>query len=73
MDPLFEVHMLNADGIVKARRIAELFDAFLEALSKDVPPNRHMSIVRTKLEEACFFAKKGMASDPENQNSPNSL
>jgi hypothetical protein len=26
--------------------------------------------VRTKLEEACFFAKRGLASLPENQQDP---
>jgi hypothetical protein len=31
--------------------------------------SRRLSIVKTKLEEACFFAKKAMANQKENQQS----
>lgn len=68
MHPAFQVHMLNDDGIKEAKYLAEAFDRMLGELEticgKD---SREMSIVRTKLEEACFFAKKAMASRPENQ------
>jgi hypothetical protein len=76
MDPLFEVHMLNEEGKRKARGIAYAFDALLAVLEGGIdknpalalcPPSRELSIVKTKLEEACFFAKKAMANIPENQ------
>lgn len=71
----FEVHMLNEAGKEKAQKIAEAFDTLLtdlELLCNPQRPNstinnmREMAIVRIKLEEACFFAKKAMASKPEN-------
>ena len=68
MDELFEVHRLNATGMAKAKRIAEIFTELLEELSIFCPSNqREFSIVKTKLEEAAFFAKKSMAKLPENQ------
>lgn len=64
----FEVHMLNEEGKVKARRIANTFNGALAELEDCCGvEGREMSIVRTKLEEACFFAKKAMASSPDNQ------
>jgi hypothetical protein len=67
MDPLFEVHMLNEVGKGKARNIAEDFDELLSNLIEVCGTGREMSIVKTKLEEACFFAKKAMANQTENQ------
>ena len=71
MDPAFEVHMLNAGGIEKAQKMAASFDQLLSELyelsGSAVQTHRPMAIVRTKLEEACFFAKKAMASNPANQ------
>jgi len=66
--PEFEVHMLNEVGKEKARIIASNFSAMLDGL-EDVcgSHSREMAIVRTKLEEACFFAKKAMANEEENQ------
>lgn len=64
----FAVHMLNTEGKEKAQHIAANFDALLNALeSLCGSDGREMAIVKTKLEEACFFAKKAMASNPENQ------
>jgi hypothetical protein len=67
-DPLFQVHMLNDDGKTKAADIAAAFDRLLDDLDNWCPAGREMSIVRTKLEEAAFFAKKAMANQPENQD-----
>lgn len=67
MDTAFEVHMLNETGKTKAGEIARAFDGLLVGMVVLGVKDRYLAIVRTKLEEACFFAKKGMASDPENQ------
>lgn len=61
IDSAFAVHMLTEDGKTKARRIAADFDALLKSLQDVCPNGREFAIVRTKLEEACFFAKKAMA------------
>ncbi len=66
MNKEFEVHMLNDAGSAKATEIAEAFDACLERLMRVCPPGRELALARTKLEEACFFAKKSMAGDSGN-------
>ena len=67
VDSLFQVHMLNEVGKRKAIAIAESFDVLLRDLGNWCPAGREMSIVRTKLEEAAFFAKKAMANESANQ------
>lgn len=78
MNKEFAVHMLNDDGKANAKKIADAFDTLLTTLTEPhvegdnpatvpiCPPSRETSIMRTKLEEACFFAKKAMASAPGN-------
>lgn len=66
MNKEFAVHMLNETGKTKAQEIAQTFDVCLEKLVELCPPGREMALVRTKLEEACFFAKKAMAGAAEN-------
>lgn len=66
MNKEFAVHMLNDAGKDKAKAIAEAFDECLEKLVALCPTGRELAITRTKLEEACFFAKKAMASAPGN-------
>lgn len=66
MNDAFVVHKLNTEGMFKARDIARAFDTLVGALTDagvDYNP-RLRAIVMTKLEEACFFAKKSMASSP---------
>jgi len=64
----FEVHMLNEKGKSGAARIADIFSAALTAIEATTGTDgREIAIVRTKLEEACFFAKKALAVRPENQ------
>jgi hypothetical protein len=68
IDSTFEVHILNENGQGLAKAIAREFYGFLCSLQGMCGgEGREMAIVRTKLEEACFFAKKAMASKTENQ------
>jgi len=66
MNKEFEVHKLNDKGMRLATEIAAIFDGCLNQLSTYCAPGREWSLVRTKMEEACFFAKKAMASDGAN-------
>jgi hypothetical protein len=73
MHHAFQVHTLNEQGKGTAGVIACKFHELLSALEalvptpdRDSPGSREMAILRTKLEEACFFAKKAMASNPAN-------
>ncbi len=67
MRPEFQVHVLNNGGLRKANEIAEGFSALHELVMTMVPVGRARALVATKLEEACFFAKRGMAEQPDNQ------
>ena len=64
---LFQFHRLNEAGVHKGEMIAESFDILLNDLRKWCPEGREFAIVKTKLEEASFFAKKAMAQDTDNQ------
>lgn len=67
MNREFQVHILNEKGIAKAKQLAEAFDMILNIVTPMCEDPRCLSLVRTKLEEASFFAKKGMAMSPANQ------
>jgi hypothetical protein len=68
LSPLFQVHKLNPAGIQKGQEIATAFDDLLHKLGTYCEREcREFSIVKTKLEEASFYAKKAMAIKPENQ------
>lgn len=67
IDPLFRVHRLNENGMKKAEEIAAAFNDCLFRLRSMCPEGREFAIVKTKLEEAAFFAKKSMANVTENQ------
>lgn len=72
----FEVHMLNDVGKQQAGFLAEEFDALLSAVEKRCAftgSERYMAIVRTKLEEACFFAKKAMVQNTAYTNERHSM
>jgi hypothetical protein len=65
--PEFQVHMLTPLGQARAKDIAVAFSDLLDRLEAQGITGRDMALVKTKLEEACFVAKRGMASLPENQ------
>lgn len=59
----FAVHKLSDFGLSKMEEISYAFDHALTTISNICPDGREMSIVRTKMEEACFFAKKSLANE----------
>lgn len=63
----FTVHKLNPAGFENAKYVAKQFDNLLERLKAICPPGRAFDTVKARLEEACFFAKKSLASFPANQ------
>lgn len=69
MTSLFKVYRLNASGMAKAQEIQTIFETTYYDLHKLCDPNsREFAVMKTKLEEACFFAKKAMAIQHENQD-----
>lgn len=64
---LFTTQKLNDEGIDKFKDITAGFEQLAGALRGFVTDPRCFAIVKTKLEEACFYAKKGMCLDPKNQ------
>lgn len=71
MNKEFTFHLLNDQGKKKAMEIASAYDNTLNIIQSMCPPGRELSIVKTKLEEACFFTKKAMANDPANHSEVN--
>lgn len=75
--PEFVVHRLNADGLFKADEIARAFSDCLSRIEAalEIPQPgivigeqaRCLAVVRTKLQEACFFAKRAIAVHEDNQ------
>ena len=63
MHGAFKVHTLTDEGKALAEELASAFDQLLEDVIAIVgkQDGREMAIVTTKLEEACFFAKKALA------------
>lgn len=60
----FRVHKLSDEGLTKTGLLADSFSDLLDRIEDLCGKD---AIVRTKLEEACFFAKKALASKKENQ------
>jgi hypothetical protein len=64
----FAVHKLNEIGMDRAKQIQQTFDDCLNTLKGICPEGRSLAICETKLEEACFFAKKAMAINLDNHD-----
>lgn len=67
MRTAFKFHKLNETGIKKCEAIGQKFDDLLSFVEAQTPPNRELSLTITKLEEACFYAKKAVAQNKEHQ------
>jgi hypothetical protein len=66
--PEFSVHVLNPEGMKKARDIAKSFSTLLTEVEEVCGTDgREMALVRTHLQEAAFFAKRAMAMRSQNQ------
>lgn len=63
----FRVHKLNEDGMKKAEDLATVFNTALSLALTACPEGRERSLVKTHMELACFYAKKSMAQQKENQ------
>lgn len=73
---MFRSHNLNQLGQERATAVRDAFEDCLEAiegaLGTGAPPDamREMALVRTKLQEASFFAVRAVALDAANQERP---
>lgn len=61
MNKEFATHRLNQQGIDALTAMRGTFDTLLNSIVDILPAGRELAIVRTKLEEACFFAIKGIS------------
>ena len=66
-DPLFISYPLSDTGIKKVETITDGFNNLLTEIRPVVPAGREWSIVQTKLEEACMYAKKAVSTLAQNQ------
>jgi hypothetical protein len=68
INPLFNTVALSEVGIVRVNEVRTAFSLVLETLEDILPGNsREISIIRTKLEEASFYAVKAVRNYKENQ------
>ena len=63
----FAVHLLNEQGLRAAETIAIAFTELLNALDAILPSSRERLLVITHLQEAAFWAKRGIAVHHENR------
>jgi len=67
MRPEFQVHLLNAQGLNRAKELGEVFSDALDNIEVLIPAGRDRALVITKMQEASYFAKRAIAADPANQ------
>ena len=68
INPLFSTTPLSTEGMEKYVAISEAFTKLVSELEELLPGNsREVSIVRTKLEEASFYAKKALRNYVSNR------
>jgi hypothetical protein len=67
LSPEFSSYQLNELGQARCQNISVAFDTLLKVVEAALPESRQLSIIRTKLEEACFYARKGVSLRQEYQ------
>ena len=60
-NPEFQTYQATEEGILRIRQTRALFDGLLNNLKDLLPEGREFSLVKTKLEEASFFAIKAIS------------
>jgi hypothetical protein len=63
---LFREHPLNETGKQRRACIIKIFDEMYGKLMAVCPFGKEFDLVRTKLEEACYHAKKALEGDYSN-------
>ncbi len=63
----FTHEKLNPAGTEKVDHVEGIFATALELLNEVCPPGRELALVKTKLQEACFWAKKAICETEANQ------
>lgn len=61
MNKEFASTKVTKEGVDKINKTREIFDGALEELKKICPEGREFSLVKTKLEEASFYAIKAIS------------
>jgi hypothetical protein len=65
---MFEFHTLNDEGKRHSQWVREEFQRTLDRLTSVLGEGtRETAIMKTKLEEAAFYAQRALALDPRNQ------
>ncbi len=58
---------LNQVGADKVKRIETGFELLFTELGTVCPAGRELALVKTKMQEASYWAKKAVCEDPANQ------
>ena len=64
----FQAIAMNDAAVDKCRVIREAFSTALDSVTAQLGPSRELSIVTTKMQEACMWAIRGLAQKPENRH-----
>lgn len=61
MDSPFDSHELTDEKSERVNKLRAASKAYLATIEECVPPGRELSLTKTKLEEATFWANAGIA------------
>ena len=65
--PEFQFHEMNAHGIAACTKLRAAFTELLTTVESTIPAGRERALVVTKLQEACNWAVRGAAIQPDHQ------